>query len=88
MRPIYLRVESNNHTRKVMVDMPYLVSHKKIRLPKWQFEEGLFLPYKPERTNVDFERYYLSKNLILNEDQDHYFFNFPFKPEQVEPVAV
>jgi len=88
MKPVYLRKETNNGTRKVMVDMAYLVSHKKIRLPKWLWEEGLFLPYKPERTNVEFERYFLFKDKIIKEDQDHYFFDFPFKVEQVEPVAV
>jgi len=88
MNPVYLRKETNNGTRKVMVDMAYLVSHKKIRLPKWQWEEGLFLPYKPERTNVEFERYFLYKDNIIKEDQDHYFFDFPFRVEQVETVAV
>ena len=88
MKPVYLRIESSNGTRKVMVDMPYLATHKKIRLPKWQWEEGLFLPYKPERTNVEFERYFLSKDKIIKEDKDHFFFKFSFKVEQVEPVAV
>ncbi len=88
MKPVYFRIETNNNTRKVMVDMAYLAGHKKIRLPKWQWEEGLFLPYKPERTNVEFERYFLSKDKIIKEDPDHYFFNFPFRVEQVETVAV
>ncbi|MDO8550719.1 MAG: hypothetical protein Q7S39_11300 [Ignavibacteria bacterium] len=88
MNPVYLRKETNNGTRKVMVDMAYLVSHKKIRLPKWQWEEGLFLPYKPESTNVEFERYFLFKDNMIKEDQDHYFFDFPFRVEQVETVAV
>jgi hypothetical protein len=88
MKPIYLRIESNNGIRKVMTDMAYLASHKKIRLPKWQWEEGLYLPYKPERTNVEFERHFLSEDKIIKEDADHYFFDFPFRVEQVEPVAV
>ena len=88
MKPIYFRKETNNGVRKVMVDMPYLVSHKKIRLPKWQWEEGLYLPYKPERVNVEFEKYFLSKDKIVKEDKDHYFFDFQFKFEEVEPVAI
>ncbi|RPI76304.1 MAG: hypothetical protein EHM47_00455 [Ignavibacteriales bacterium] len=88
MKPIYIRKETNNGIRKIMADMPYLVTYKKIRLPKWQWEEGLYVPYKPERTNVDFEKYFLQKDKIINEDEHHYFFNFPFKAEQFEPVAV
>lgn len=88
MKPIYYRKETNNGVRKIMADMPYLAYYKKIRLPKWQWEDGLFLPYKPERTNVEFERYFLTKDRIIKEDKDHYFFNFPFKVEQVETVAV
>lgn len=87
MRTIYLRKDTNNGTRKILIDMPYLVSHKKIRLPKWQWEEGLYLPYKPERANVEFEIYFLSEDKIIDKDENHYFFEFPFRAEQVEPVA-
>ena len=48
--------------------MPYLVSHKVIRLPKRQWEDELYLPYKPERTNIEFEKYFLSRDKIVNED--------------------
>ncbi|HSP87968.1 MAG TPA: hypothetical protein VLN45_07525 [Ignavibacteriaceae bacterium] len=88
MKPIYLRKEAIGGLRKVMLDMPYFSIYKKIRLPKWQWEEGLFLPYKPERTNVEFEKYFLSKDKVTKEDNDHYFFNFPFKLDQIELVAI
>ncbi len=88
MKPIYLRKDTNNGIRKVLIDMAYLVYYKKIRLPKWQWEKGLYLPYKPERTNVKFEKYFLSDDRIIRNDTDHFFFEFPFKPEQVEQVAV
>lgn len=88
MRPIYLRRDNHSGTRKVMVDMPYMVSYKKIRLPKWQWEEGLYLPYKPERSHVEFEKYFLSRDNIIKEDEYHYFFDFPFHREEVESIAV
>jgi hypothetical protein len=88
VHPIYLRKDSNNGIRKVQIDMPFLVYHKRIRLPRWQWEEGLYLPYKPERTNIEYEKYFLSRDKIINEDSNFYFFEFPFRPEQVEPVAV
>lgn len=88
MRPIYLRKETNTGVRKVMIDMPYLVYYKTIRLPKWQWEEELYLPYKPERTNVEFEKYFLTKDKVVKEDDNHYFFKFPFKAEEVVTVAL
>jgi hypothetical protein len=88
MKPIYFRVESKKGIRKVMADMAYLVYHKKIRLPKWLWEDGLYLPYKPERTNVEFEKYFLTKDKVIKEDEHHFFFNFPFNVEQVETVAL
>ena len=41
MRPIYLYANTNGILRKIAVDMAYLLSHKKIRLPKYYFEDGL-----------------------------------------------
>ncbi len=84
MRTIYLRKENGLITRKILVDMAYLVSHKKIRLLKQYFEDGLYLPYNK---NNEIEKYYLDKNKIISEDENHYFFKFPFKPEQVESAA-
>lgn len=82
MHKIYLFVEKNNHFRKVGVDQPYLFKHKKIRLLKEYFEDGLFLPHSKNSDNV--ERYFLTKDKILKEDEHHYFFNFPFKFDEVE----
>ena len=33
-------------------------------------------------------RYFLTKAEIISEDQNHYFFKFPFKAAQVEDAAV
>ncbi len=89
MRTIYLRKEYPTHIRKVLIDMAYLVSHKKIRLIKTYYEEGLFLPYLPSLKDKEpkVEKYFLTKDKIKSESSDFYFFDFPFKPEQVEPVA-
>jgi hypothetical protein len=88
MKPIYLRKETNNGIRKIQIDMPYLVYYKKIRLPKWQWEEGLYLPYIPERSNMEFEKYFLLKDNIIKEDENHFFFELPFSSEQIDTVAV
>ncbi len=81
MRTIYLLKESNNVTRKILIDMAYLSSHKIIRLPKIYFEEGIYLPYKNNNTT---EKYYLDNSKIISEDHNHYFFKFPFRPDQVD----
>jgi hypothetical protein len=83
MRPIYLIKDQGSFQRKVMLDMAWLSSHKQIRLPKIYFEEGLYLPFKSSKKN-EIEKYVLTKDKILKEDNDHYFFKFLFKPEEVE----
>lgn len=89
MRTIYLYVEKNGLMRKIAIDMPYLAAHKKIRLLKFYFEEGLYLLHKKDlKDNTSTEKYYLSKDKIIFEDSDHYFFRFPFKFEQILNVAV
>jgi len=65
--------------------MAYLVSHRKIRLPKWLYEDGLFFYYKKDGT---VEKYFLSKDRIKGEDENHCFFEFPFKDEQVEGLKI
>jgi hypothetical protein len=85
MKPIYIRKDSGNFTRKIMIDMAYLVSHKKIRLPKVYFEENLYLPYY---NKGQIQNYFLTKDKIIKEDEHHYFFNFTFLPEQVENTAI
>ncbi|GMU95393.1 MULTISPECIES: hypothetical protein [Ignavibacterium] len=89
MRPIYLYVDKYGITRKVAIDLAYLFSHKQIRLPKWQFEEGLYLRYLPDGKNPSrVENYFLTKDKIIKEDKDFYYFNFPFNYNQVSEVAV
>jgi len=86
MRTIYLRKDYDTHVRKILIDMAYLVSHNKIRLPKYYFEEGLYLPHASKNGN-EVEKYFLTKDKILTETNDHYFFDFPFKAEEVENSA-
>lgn len=89
MRPIYLYIDKYGITRKVAVDTAYLFSHKQIRLPKWQFEEGLYLNYLPDITDKSkVEKYFLSKEKIIKEDNNFYYFAFPFKYHQVSEVAI
>jgi hypothetical protein len=83
MRPVYLRKDLNNFTRKIMLDMAYLVSHKKVRLPKYYFEDNLYFCYMNNNT---IEKYFLSKDKIIKEDENHFYFNFPFKEKQLESV--
>jgi hypothetical protein len=84
VRTLYLRKEDGDHIRKVLIDMAYLVSHIQIRLPRVYFEEGLYLPYT---NNGQLEKYFLTRDKIIKEEEYHYFFNFPFSPEQVENSA-
>ncbi len=83
MRPIYLIKDQGSFQRMVMLDMAWLSSHKQIRLPKRFLEDGIYLSYKLKDKN-EIEKYFLTKDKILKEDKDHFFFKFPFKPEEVE----
>ena len=86
MRTIYLRKDDKNGIRKVLLDMPYLSSHKIIRFPKYQFEDGLYLLNKPAKAKV-IEKYSLTKDKIKKEDDNFYYFKFPFKADEVEDYA-
>jgi hypothetical protein len=88
MRTIYIKVEKNGIIRKISLDMAYLSAHKKIRLPKYYFEDGLFLDYKELGNNSDFKKLFLTRDKIKKEDSDFYYFEFPFKLEQVFDIAV
>lgn len=89
MSTYYLRVETHNRIRKILIDMALLAKHNIIRLPKYYYEEGLYLPYRKNTDgNSTIEKYELTKDKIIKEDNDHYYFRFPFKHEQVEGVAV
>lgn len=85
---IYLKVKKNGIVRKIAVDMASLASHKKIRLPKYYFEDGLYLSFKKNITESPVEEYYLTKDKIKKEDTDFYYFDFPFKVEQVFNISV
>ena len=68
-----------------MLDMAYLAKHKKIRMPKWLYEDGLYF-YYINKNGTD--KYFLTKDKIKKEDEYHYFFDFPFKANQVEDVEI
>ena len=85
MRQLYLRTENRNTLRKVMIDMAYLVSHNQIRLPKVYYEDGIYIPFfNKDKT----DKYILTKDKIIKEDENHYFFDFPFSAEKVEDAAI
>lgn len=89
MRTIYLHKEDQNITRKVLLDMAYLVAHKKIRLPRYQFEDDLYMVYLPDtKNNSKTEKYFLSKDKIISKDQTHLYFKFPFKADQVTNTSI
>ena len=89
MRTIYLKVNKNGIIRKISIDMAFLSSHKKIRLPKYYFEDGLyFCTIKSLKETILIEDYFLTKDKIKKEDNDFYYFEFPFKLEQVFDIAV
>ncbi|GBD89054.1 hypothetical protein BMS3Abin03_02998 [bacterium BMS3Abin03] len=89
MSTFYLRIEDKAKTRKILIDMAYLAKHNIIRLPKYYFEDGLYLPYKGNSySESSVEKYELTKDKIIKEDENFYYFKFPFKHEQVEGVAV
>ncbi len=89
MSTYYLRVENKNHTRKVLIDMAYLAKHKIIRLPKYYYEEGLYLPYTDKKDDdSSVKKYELTKDKIFKEDKDFLYFKFPFKHDQVVKTTV
>jgi len=88
MRTIYLSVIRNGLIRKVGIDMAFLSSHNKIRLPKYYFEAGLYLSYKKDLKNTSVDEYFLTKDKIKKEDTDFYYFDFPFKVEQVFDISI
>ncbi len=87
MSTYYLRVDENARTRKILIDMAYLANHKVIRLPKYYFEDGLYLPFV-SNDNSSVQKYELTKDKIIKEDEDFFYFKFPFKHHQVVDVAV
>lgn len=88
MRTIYLSVIRNGLIRKVGIDMAFLSSHNKIRLPKYYFEEGLYLSFKKDLKESNIEQYFLTRDKVKKEDNDFYYFDFPFKVEQVFDISI
>ena len=88
MSTFYLRVNNNNRTRKILIDMAYLAKHNIIRLPKYYYEEGLYLPYSKDRSSSSLEKYELTLNKMIKEDENFFYFKFPFKHHEVVDVAV
>ena len=89
MRTLYLRKEDGNLTRKVILDMAFIATNKKIRMMKYLFEDGMYLPYyKNGKKKSDLDRYYLTRDKMIKEDHDFYYFKFPFRADQVEDTAV
>ena len=89
MRTIYLYIEKNGFLRKVAIDMAYFGTYKKIRLLKYFFEDNLYFKYLSDIKNPDsLTNYYLTKEKIKSEDDNFYYFKFPFKVEQVLNVAI
>ena len=88
MRTIYLKVNKNGLIRKISIDMAFLASQNKIRLPKYYFEAGLYLSYKKNLKDKSVEEYFLTKDKIKTEDKDFYYFDFPFKVEQVFDISI
>lgn len=87
MRPIYLFIKKNGFTRKIMIDMAYLSSKKKIRLPKYLFEEGLYFLYPESKNRSLISKYELSKDKIIKEDQHFYYFKFPFSIKDISEIS-
>jgi hypothetical protein len=89
MRTLYLRKEDGPLTRKVILDMAYIATNRKIRMLKYLFEDGMYLPFfKNRKQKSDPDRHYLTRDKIIKEDKDFYYFKFPFKAEQVEDIAI
>ena len=89
MRTLYLRKEDGQLTRKVILDMAFIATNKKIRMLKYLYEDGMYLPYyKNGKQKSDTDRYYLTRDKIIKEDNNFYYFKFPFKADQVEDTAV
>lgn len=89
MRTIYLYIEKDGLLRKVAIDMAYFSTYKKIRLLKFYFEEGLYLKYlKDAKDKQSLDNFYLSKDKIIKEDSDFYYFKIPFKVNQILNVAI
>ncbi|MDT3697307.1 MAG: hypothetical protein ROY99_13065 [Ignavibacterium sp.] len=88
MRPIYLYANTSGVLRKIAVDMAYLFAHKKIRLPKYYFEDSLHFIYSDSKSSNKTEQYFLTKDKVVKEDNDFFYFDFPVKLNQVIGISI
>lgn len=88
MRTIYLHVEKNGMLRKVSIDMAFLAKHNLLRLPRYYYEDGLYFLFMDSNSGNHSEKYYLTKDKIKKEDNNFYYFPFPFKMEQVVNISI
>lgn len=86
MRPIYFKKDYGTFSTKFMADMAWLASHNEIRIPKYRFDEGIYFLFNSDENKE--EKYFLTRDKIFKEDDFHFYFKFPFKPEQVEGIAI
>jgi hypothetical protein len=86
MKTVYLIKDYGTFKRKIVVDIAYLVSNKKLRVPKVYYEEDLYLPYIKDLDNPQVEKLILSKDKIISEDEHHFFFDVAVHPSQIEAV--
>jgi len=78
MKPVYVQIDANNMTRKIMLDMAYLSEHKQIRFFKYLYENGLYLIYSADKKNPDkTEKFFLTRDKVKKEDIDYLFFDLP-----------
>lgn len=88
MRPIYLYANTGGILRKIAVDMAYLFAHNKIRLPKYYFEDSLHFLYSDAKDLNKTEQYFLTKDKVVKEDNDFFYFDFPVKLNQVIGISI
>lgn len=70
-----------------MVDMAFLSAKKKIRLPKYLYEEGMYFLYPDSNDNNSVKQYFLSSDKVLERDDNFYYFKFPFSIRKVSEVS-
>lgn len=81
MRPVYFKIDGPVE-RKVMADMPFLVTNNQIRFPKRLYEEGLYFNYKDKKSGK-IEKFTLDKTMAKKEDENFYYFTFLLKNKEL-----
>jgi hypothetical protein len=79
MKPVYALIDTNNITRKILLDMAYLTEHRQIRFFKYLYEDGLYFLFSSDKKNPGtIEKYFLTKEKIKKEDGNYLFFELPY----------